>query len=425
MPSTIMRGYAYYYPLYASYRALVLSSWARRDSIGTVLNYDAPTIQSSVPRHSMAAVYSSVFLDFSEGKGPFYVRYPMVSQNDTFLSVSILDLYTEQLLPTINNQLNAVHHTGSFEVYGLNHSVVLGSDSNTTRFRCQTQYCWVVLRFFVSDRSPEELDAIKKWQKEIRVEYIHDGEYETTDVTLPMLAEVAEAASLESFFDMVNRLSISSPPQPELPDLLESFKSLGIGPGLTFNISSLSPEVQKEIRNIPSCFEEVMLNTNLGVQSSTGWKYAIDAGQYGDSYLERAYIAVNGLGATIPRDIIYASHEGLDAQYAYRMDFTPDAIPEAYAWSMQIYNQEGNVEENPENIYDINSRSTALNRTEDGSVTILFQRNQPDDAGVNWMPTSGYQDGQSFLPMIRFYSPGESILSREYQIPNIIRYMNE
>eukprot|EP00889_Picochlorum_renovo_P008721 jgi/Picre1/35751/NNA_003211.t1 len=286
--STIMRAYAYYYPLYASYRALVVSSWVRRDSVGTVMNYDAPTIRSSVPRQSMAAVYSSVFLD--QDKGPFRVTYPMVSPNETFLSVSILDLFTEQLLPTINNQFNSTELTGSFELHG-GKKPVLG----------------------------------------IRLEFY---------------------------------------------------------------------------------------------QSSSGWKYAIDAGQYGENYLERAYIAVNGLGATIPRDIIYASHDGLDAQYAYRMDFTADSIPETYAWSMQIYNQEGKIEKNPENIYDINSRSTALNRTEDGSVTILFQKNLPVDAsaGINWMPTSGYQDGESFLPLIRFYSPGESILSREYQIPKITKY---
>lgn len=421
--STIMRAYAYYYPLYASYRALVVSSWVRRDSVGTVMNYDAPTIRSSVPRQSMAAVYSSVFLD--QDKGPFRVTYPMVSPNETFLSVSILDLFTEQLLPTINNQFNSTELTGSFELYGGNNTMSLTSDSNATRFTCQTQYCWIAMRFFVSDRSPEELEKIKKWQNEIRVETIHDGQYETTQVTMPMLGEVGQAGeSVESFFDLVNRLAESSPPQPELPILLDSFKSLGIGPGLKFDTSSLSPDVQKEIQNIPSCFEEVMLNTNLGVQSSSEWKYAIDAGQYGENYLERAYIAVNGLGATIPRDIIYASHDGLDAQYAYRMDFTADSIPETYAWSMQIYNQEGKIEKNPENIYDINSRSTALNRTEDGSVTILFQRNQPVDAsaGINWMPTSGYQDGESFLPLIRFYSPGESILSREYQIPTITKY---
>ena len=73
---------------------------------------------------------------------------------------------------------------------------------------------------------------------------------------------------------------------------------------------------------------------------------------------------------------------------------------------------------NPIGRYSIGDRTPGL-RTEDGSLTIFMQKDEPEspDERTNWLPTPR----GDFRPILRMYEPQESVFDGSYELPPITR----
>jgi hypothetical protein len=135
---------------------------------------------------------------------------------------------------------------------------------------------------------------------------------------------------------------------------------------------------------------------------------AARAGLWGNHAYEAAYAFVFDDGDGAP----------LDGTKVYRLTFaTPP--PVGAFWSVTMYDlPEFYLVDNPIDRYSIGDRTPGLVWGEDGSLTLVLQRDEPTAPAerANWLPTS---DGP-FRPILRMYEPEEAVLDGRYVLPPIV-----
>jgi hypothetical protein len=141
-------------------------------------------------------------------------------------------------------------------------------------------------------------------------------------------------------------------------------------------------------------------------------------------YLLRAGAARGGLwgnhGYEAAYAMVYVDADGQQlnggSRYQLHFDIAP---PVAAFWSVTMYDTpEFFLVANPIGRYSIGDRTPGL-RTEDGSLTIFIQKDEPEspEERANWLPTpSGH-----FRPILRMYEPHESVFDGGYELPPITR----
>jgi len=146
-------------------------------------------------------------------------------------------------------------------------------------------------------------------------------------------------------------------------------------------------------------------------------------GNYGVNYSMRAAVAKVGLGALPPAEAAYpnanidASGQQLSGARRYVLRFDADQLPPVKAfWSLSMYDSSGFFIDNPIKRYSIGSRDK-LNFTDDGSLEIVIQENEPDEENTNWLPSPN----DDFSLTLRLYLPTKSFLDGTWRLPPIER----
>ena len=111
--------------------------------------------------------------------------------------------------------------------------------------------------------------------------------------------------------------------------------------------------------------------------------------------MDRASIALRGLGALPPDDAIYpgvtndADGRPLDGANKYTVHFAKDALPPVNAfWSLTLYDANGYFVANAMNRYALGDRDR-LRFNDDGSLDLYVQHERPAESQVaNWLPAS-------------------------------------
>ncbi len=112
------------------------------------------------------------------------------------------------------------------------------------------------------------------------------------------------AMSPEDFFNRLNRLLVTNPPEPDDPKTMERIAKLGIGPGATFRMDAFTPEVRKAIEEGVANGIKMMRETPRG-KMVNGWQIALDMGRYGTKYAYRAGWTFYGVGGNLAEDAVY------------------------------------------------------------------------------------------------------------------------
>jgi len=147
-------------------------------------------------------------------------------------------------------------------------------------------------------------------------------------------------------------------------------------------------------------------------------------GNYGTSYLQRATIALIGLGANVPEDAVYplsnvdSNGKGYNGRNDYIFHFEEGQIPPVKGfWSLAMYDSNGYFIENPINRYSIGDRDN-LKFNSDGSLDIYIQHNSPGkDKESNWLPAPK----ADFNMVLRLYWPSNKILTGDWNPPGVKR----
>jgi hypothetical protein len=230
---------------------------------------------------------------------------------------------------------------------------------------------------------------------------------------------------IDSFFNYVNRLLVSSPPPASDNAALSQFNKIGIGPGAKFDLSSFDTAAQAVLKTIPQMVFGYMDDVlkKGAVKPVNGWSVAFKGfGNYGTDYDLRALVDYVGLGANIPEDAIYptctvdADGNALNGGNRYVIHFDRGKTPPVNAfWSITMYDQDGFFIDNPINLYAIGDRNN-LKKNSDGSVDIYIQNVSPGkDMESNWLPApSG-----SFNLCLRMYWPKEEMLNGSWTPPGV------
>ncbi len=219
----------------------------------------------------------------------------------------------------------------------------------------------------------------------------------------------------------------NNPLKPEDAAMKQVLQEIGIEPGMDFDSTQLS-QAQKDTLNkaIKDAQKQIADNVQASGKHVNGWQFFSVVGAYDTNYLDRASVALAGLGANIREDAIYPiaftdeKNEPLDGKNNYVMHFDKDKLPPVEGfWSLTMYDKDGFFISHPINRFAIGDRDK-LAFNPDGSLDIYIQNASPGkDKESNWLPApSG-----SFNVTMRLYWPKAAVLENKWVVPGIQKRM--
>jgi hypothetical protein len=230
--------------------------------------------------------------------------------------------------------------------------------------------------------------------------------------------------SAKAYFELFAKVLKHNPPHELDWNMVEQLKQIGIIPGEEFDFSKLPAEMQKTLERAVGDAQKMIAEKQAG-EALRGWVFAREfMGNYGSSYLQRAYIALIGLGANVPEDAVYPmSHVDSEGQLyngsnRYVLHFEKDELPPIRAfWSLSMYDEEMYFVDNPIRRNAIGDRDK-LQFNKDGSLNIYIQHASPGEAKEsNWLPAPK----GNFDLVLRAYWPMHEVLIGDWNPPAVKR----
>ena len=239
------------------------------------------------------------------------------------------------------------------------------------------------------------------------------------------LTPAEEKTSLD-FFNNLNFVMQFAPTVPSEEPVRARFAKIGIAPGKTLDVGSLSPELK-------TAYEQGMADAWAEFENFK--KQKMDTGQVtsGDlfgtrqflknNYLYRMAAAAVGIYGNSKEEAMYpfypvdAAGNKLDGANKYTVRFAPGQLPPVNAfWSLTMYKlPESLLVANPINRYLINSPMLPqLVKDPDGGITIYVQNQSPGkDKEANWLPAPA----GPFMVATRLYWPKQEALDGKWKAP--------
>ena len=245
----------------------------------------------------------------------------------------------------------------------------------------------------------------------------------TWDMKTPPPVQVAKM-SAKAYFELFAKLHKDNSPHELDWNMVEQLKQIGIIPGEEFDFSKLSAEKQKTLERAVGDAQKMIVEKQTG-EAVNGWQVARELmGNYGTSYLQRAYIALIALGANVPEDAVYpmsnVDSEGqpYNGSHRYVIHFDKSERPPVRGfWSLSTYDEEMYFVDNPIRRYAIGDRDQ-LQYNQDGSLDIYIQHASPGrDKESNWLPAPK----DDFDLVLRAYWPVLEVLTGGWNPPAVKR----
>ena len=172
----------------------------------------------------------------------------------------------------------------------------------------------------------------------------------------------------------------------------------------------------------------------VGTDAGNGWQRQENGGAWGTDWFGRALAAVIYIYVNDFHEASYfirgtdADGALLHGRYRYEMRFEKDQLPPVDRarggfWSLTMYDRDyfmtATSPNGRHNIGTVNLDANELMFAEDGSLTVMLSRDEPEDAAgkANWLPAPDDQ----FALIVRTYVPTEPILEGRYRLPEVRR----
>lgn len=206
--------------------------------------------------------------------------------------------------------------------------------------------------------------------------------------------------------------------------LIASFHRIGLSVGRGFEWHALDDPTRRGLaRAVINGKAIVDRRWDEAGEMTNGWKYTFAGGRAGHDFALRAALAAYVQGAELSDQVIYPNTsvddkgEKLNGARKYVLHFDAGQEPPVSVfWNLNLYGPDMLFVENELKRYSIGSTTDGLKKADDGSTTILIQKDKPDDVS-NWLPAP---DGDFNLTM-RFYGPQTSVLNGSYRLPAVKR----
>ena len=371
-------------------------------------------------------LYSSAWLDLS--REPYVLSLP--DAQGRFYLFPMLDGWTTVF------QDPGARTTGTgpqnYAITGPHWSGTL--PTGVTEYKSPTDLVWIIGRIYCTG-TPEDYVAVHAMQDKLSLVPLSSyGKLYTpppgkVDLSVDMKTPVRDkvnALDAQAYFNLMAKLMKGNPPVAEDAPMMERMAKIGIVPGQPFDLTSLSPDMQRAVKAAPkAAVAEIMGYMKEAGKFEKGWVFPNVTGIYGTNYLDRATVTFYGLGANRPQDAVYPTSE-VDAEgkpYSgankYVMHFDKGQTPPAKGfWSLTMYDANFFFVENPLNRYTLSARNK-LKMNPDGSVDLVIQHESPGTGEEsNWLPAPA----DKFVLMLRLYWPSEtppSLLDGSWTIPAV------
>lgn len=368
-------------------------------------------------------LYSIAWLDLA--KGPYILHVP--DEHGRYYLMQMLNGWTDVFADPGTRTTGAAAH--DFAIVGPNWQGAL--PKGMTVYKSPTDMVWVVGRTYCTG-TPEDYKAVHAIQDHYTLVPLSAyGKSYTpspgkTDPAIDMKTPVRDqvnALNADAYFSRLAMLLQENPPAAADAPMVAKLAQLGIVPGQPFAINKLSPEVAKGLQAAVKAGQEKI----LGHEQSAGiirnnWISPAKTGQYGTDYIQRAFVALFGLGANLPQDAIYpvtridSDGNALNGTHRYVIHFAKGQTPPVNGfWSLTMYDNQFFFVNNPLNRYTLSPRN-ALKYNPDGSLDLYIQQETPgSDKESNWLPAPD----DDFTLMFRFYWPKEALINGAWNPPMV------
>ena len=284
--------------------------------------------------------------------------------------------------------------------------------------------------------NPGDMDAVKKIQAGYRLQPLSKFLGQTAPPAPPALDYIRPYApgekktSLE-MFSVLNFVLNYCPTVPSETGLMKRFAKIGVGAGMTFDESKLTPEIKQAIeQGVADAWKEFddFKRTKIDTGKVTSGDMFGTRAFLKNNYLYRMSAAILGIYGNSKAEAMYpiytldAAGEKLDAsKHSYTLHFAPGKLPPVHAfWSVTMYDLPAQLlVANPLNRYLINSPMLPdLKLDADGGLTLLIQNESPGkDKEANWLPAP---KGPFFMAM-RLYWPKDKAIEGKWTAPPLKR----
>lgn len=379
-----------------------------------------------VIRPNFDTLYSIAWLDLT--KGPVVVSAP--DTQGRYYMLPMIDMWTDVF--AVPGKRTSGTKAAHFAVTGPGWKGKL--PSGMTQLPSPTPYVWIIGR--TQTNGPKDYENVHKVQEGYKVTLLSDWGKQpravkvkidpTIDMKTPPLLQ-ANTMPAKRYFTYAAELMKLHTPHLTDGSILMRMKRIGLEPGKDLNFDKLTPEVQKAFADGAAQGLKLMQTVAASQRNAVnGWvNPTAGIGVYGNEYLQRAVIAMIGLGANPAEDAVYptnladADGKPVMGDQRYVMHFAKEQLPPADAfWSLTMYDADGFPVLNPLKRYAIGDRDE-LQYNQDGSLDIYIQAESPGkDKEANWLPSP--KAGEIRMSM-RLYMPGTQVLTGEWMPPVVKR----
>ena len=413
-------AYIYGYPM-------MLIDETRQVSFKGVTNHFAylpappPPSNKAVVRPNVDTLYTTAFLDLTAE--PVVIHMP--DMHGRYDVMEMMDANSNVFAAPGKRTTGTGAH--DFVVVGPGWKQPVETLAGMTEIRSPTNAVWVLNRTQLNGEG--DIKAVNAIQNEFAMAPLSEWPKGAipalpikTDAQPPEKPPArVEAMEAPEYFGKLALLLRDNLPPPADAGALSRFATIGLVPGRTFDPSpDLAMTLEKARGQALDAIKEKA--ANLGEMAS-GWRILVKGvGTYGTDYLQRAAVAVYGLGANLPADAVYpgtsvdAKGQALEGGRAYVLHFGKDQIPPVNAfWSVTMYDKDGYFVPNPLRRYA--ARDSQLKKNADGSVDIYLQaESKGGERQANWLPAP---KSGPFTLLLRMYWPKESVVDGAYKPPGV------
>jgi hypothetical protein len=365
------------------------------------------------------AYYSMAWLDLSGGpvvletpdtQGRYYLMPLMDAWGNVFASIG------KRTTGTFPNRYLIVgpHWNGTLP-------------SGTQAVRSPTEISWVIGRMLPDKRDEKKLTSKIQQGFKLYPLRISDQKYVAPQGAVDSMVQAAPAQNklftltTEDYFNRLNRLMLTNPPDKNDAPLLSKVSKFGIAPGAAFNPKALSEADQAELARLPA-YERNKFQTNEQMKSEevNGWVLFKSPQEMKNDYYARAFSAYQGVALENHADMIGAlavNDDGgrpLNGDKQYMIHFNKDQLPQVNErWTLTVYDSQGQIVKNKINRFSLGSKN-AMTFNGDGSLDVFISSASPGKIREsNWLPSPK----GNFQVMARLYSPKREAM--ESQLPKI------
>lgn len=229
---------------------------------------------------------------------------------------------------------------------------------------------------------------------------------------------------------IANRHMTDNPPPIQDRTLVESFSSLGVGPGARLPADDYGKTVLR--RGAIRAGQTMTALAQAERVSRTGWLMpAIAAGQRGgpESVALQAMHQLRYIGINVPAEAVYltayadSTGQALRGGRKYLIRFAAHELPPLRQdkfgfWSITLYDKRrSQFIPNAANKYAVRSADPLIFAA-DGSLTLQVQTEPPADPALraNWLPAPAAGE---FGLMLRIYVGGDEVVAGRYEPPAV------